>query len=139
MILNPPYWDPARRTSAGDTGREAALAEETPLATWIDAATRRLKPGGHLTLIQAASRLPDILSALDTRLGGITLRPLAPRTGRPATRVIVNAQKGSRAEFALAAPVILHEGDRHLRDGEDYCPEIRAVLRDAAAFPWAGT
>ena len=137
VILNPPYWEPAKRTRADDGGRETALAEETPLAAWIDAALRRLRPGGHLTVIQAAERLPALLSGIDTRAGGVTIRPLSPRTGRNATRIILTARKTSGEGFTLAAPTLIHEGARHERDAEDYTPEIRAILRDGAAFSWA--
>ncbi len=70
---------------------------------WIDAATRRLRPGGWLTLIHEAARLPDLLAALDHRLGSLALLPLAPRAGRPATRVLLRARKGGRAPLPPAA------------------------------------
>ena len=38
--------------AATDAGRAAALHEETLLAAWVDVELRRLRPGGHLTLIQ---------------------------------------------------------------------------------------
>lgn len=136
VIANPPYFDAAARTGAADPGREAALSEETPLTAWCDAAIRRLAPGGRLTMILAAERLPDVLAGLDRRMGGVTIHPLAPREGRPASRIIVSARKGSRAPFVLAAPTVLHAGAAHPGDGEDYRPEIRAVLRDGAALPW---
>ncbi len=136
VLANPPYWHGGTRTVAEDDGREAALAEETPLAIWCDAAVRRLRPGGRLTMIQAAERLPDLLAALDGRVGGIAIYPLAPRAGRDATRVIVQAVKGSRAPTRLVTPMILHEGTAHAHDGDDYTATIRAVLRDGAAFDW---
>ena len=138
VIANPPYWRGQSRTKARDAGRETALAEETPLGVWCDAAVRRLRPGGTLTLIQAAERLPDVLTAIDARMGGVAIYPLAPRAGRDATRVIVQAIKGSRTPARLAAPVILHEGPAHIADGESYTTAIRAVLREGAAMPWVG-
>ena len=137
VIANPPYFPPGR-TPARDAGRQRALAETTPLARWIDVATKRLAPGGRLTLIQRADRLPDLARATDTRLGAIEVRPLAPRQGRAARLVLYSALKGGGGPPILHAPLILHDGPRHMRDGDDYSAAARAVLRDGAAWPDIG-
>ncbi|MCB1355946.1 MAG: methyltransferase [Maritimibacter sp.] len=135
VIMNPPYHLPAQATTSADPGREAALFEETPLAAWIDAATRRLKPRGYLTLVQKAERLPEILAAMDDRLGSILVKPLAPREGRAAVLVLVQARKGGRGAFRLGAPLILHEGAEHVGDRESYRREVSAILREGAHLP----
>lgn len=138
VIANPPYFLRAQGSAAPDAGREMALAEATPLARWVETATRRLAPGGWLTLIQRAERLPALLAAMDTRLGSVELLPLAPRVGRPAKLVILRARKGARGTLRLHSPLILHEGSRHERDADSYTPAVSAVLRQAAALPWPG-
>jgi len=135
VIMNPPYHLPTRATTSADPGREAALFEETPLAIWIDAATRRLKPRGHLTLIQKADRLPETLAATDDRLGSIVVKPFAPREGRAAVLVLVQARKGGRGGFRLAAPLVLHEGAEHTGDRESYRPDVSEILREGAHLP----
>ncbi|MCB1350105.1 MAG: methyltransferase [Paracoccaceae bacterium] len=135
VIMNPPYHLPSQATTSADPGREAALFEDTPLAAWIDAATRRLKPRGYLTLIQKAERLPEILGAMDDRLGSILVKPLAPRLGRAAVLVLVQARKGGRGAFRLGAPLILHEGAEHVGDKESYRREVSAILRAGAHLP----
>lgn len=135
VMMNPPYHLPARSTTSSDPGRGAALFEDTPLATWIDTATKRLKPRGYLTIIQKAERLPQILCAMDDRLGSVLARPLAPRDGRPAVLVLVQARKGARGPFHLAGPLVLHDGARHLDDRESYRSDVSAILRDAAPLP----
>ncbi len=134
VIANPPYYLRQNGTSATDVGRETALAEDTPLADWIAVATRRLKPKGYLTVIQDAERLPEVLAAMDARLGGLKIQPLSPRFGRPAHLVIVQARKGARAAPQLLAPIVMHEGAAHEGDRESYTPQIRAALRDGAAL-----
>ncbi|WP_027235141.1 tRNA1(Val) (adenine(37)-N6)-methyltransferase [Leisingera caerulea] len=136
VIANPPYYKAGAHSQARDAGRKVALGEGTPLADWIAAAARRLAAKGRLHMIQRADRLPDMLAACDGVLGSLEVLPLAPRQGRAAELVILRARKGGRAGFRLHAPLILHEGDRHERDGESYRPEIRAILRDGAALPW---
>ncbi len=137
VIANPPYFRRTRGTGAADNGRETALGGDTPLAAWIDCAARRLMPRGRLTMIQRAERLPEMLGALDdARLGGACVRPLAPRSGRPAKLILLSAIKGGRATFRLLPPLALHAGAAHVCDGDDYTPEISAVLREAAQLPW---
>lgn len=134
VLANPPYYPAGGGTAARDAGREAALREETPLTAWLDAAARRLAPGGWLTLIQAADRLPGLLAACDGRLGSLSVLPLVPRAGRPATRVILRARKGGRGAFRLLAPFVLHAGAAHAGDGDSFTPQAQAVLRDGAAL-----
>jgi tRNA1(Val) A37 N6-methylase TrmN6 len=138
VLMNPPYFDRAGGTPAANPGRETALAEALPLAAWVEAAARRLRPGGLLTAVQRAERLPDLLSACETRLGSIEVKPVAPREGRAAGLVLLRARKGGRAAFRLHAPLVLHEGAGHERDGESYRPEVQAILRQAAALAFEG-
>jgi tRNA1Val (adenine37-N6)-methyltransferase len=105
---------------------------ETPLSDWVLAATRRLRPGGWLTLILGADGLPEVLAALAPRLGSAAVLPLAAREGRAALRVILRARKGGRASFRLLAPFTLHQGPAHDGDRESYTPAANAVLRDGA-------
>lgn len=133
VIANPPYFAPAGGTAARDPGRETAQREATPLADWLLAARRRLHPGGWLTVIHAAERLPEILSGL-AGFGAVAVLPLAPRAGRVANRVILRARKGARAPFRLLAPLVVHQGAAHAGDHEDYTPELRAVLREGAGL-----
>ncbi len=135
VIANPPYYQRRDGSAAADAGRDIALAGETPLDAWVDAAARRLAPKGYATFIQRADRLLDLLAAMQPRLGSLRLRPLQPRMGRPASLVIVQGRKGGRAGFELAAPITLHDGAEHLRDGDDYAPDIADVLRNGAALP----
>lgn len=136
VIANPPYYRVGAHSSASDTGRRTALGEETPLALWVEVAARRLAPKGYLHMIQRTDRLPEILIACEGRLGSVQVLPLAARLGRSADLVILRARKAGKADFRLHAPLVLHEGARHEKDGDSYRAEIRAVLRDGAALPW---
>lgn len=57
VIANPPFFAAKGRSAAADAGRETARGECVPLAVWVAQALKRLRPGGALTMIQAASRL----------------------------------------------------------------------------------
>jgi tRNA1Val (adenine37-N6)-methyltransferase len=131
VIANPPYY-PAGGSPSPLAVRASAMQAGTPLADWVVAAGRRLRPGGWLTLICGADGLPEVLGALGTKLGSAAVLPLAPRDRRPALRVLMQARKGGRAAFRLLAPLVLHAGPAHDGDRESYTPEANAVLRDGA-------
>lgn len=133
VMFNPPWYDPTT-PAARDGGRATALQESTPLQTWVDVALRRLRPGGYLTVIQLAHRLPALLAPLAGR-ASLRVLPLAPRQGRAAKRILLQARKGARAPFALLAPLVIHAAPRHLSDGEDLTPEAASILRDGAVLP----
>lgn len=132
VVANPPYYRVGARSPSRDPGRETAHGERTPLAVWIDAATRRLAPRGTLSVIQRADRLPDLLAALDSRLGSVQVLPIQPRTAQPAGLILLTARKSGKGGFELRSPLILHEGLRHEKDAESYRESVRAVLRDGA-------
>lgn len=131
VIANPPYY-PAGGSPSPIAARARAMQVDTPLSGWVSAATRRLRPGGWLTLICGADGLPEVLAALAPKLGSAAVLPLAPREGRPALRILLRARKGGRAPFRLLAPFVIHQGPAHDGDRESYTPAANAVLRDGA-------
>ncbi|MCX7286856.1 MAG: methyltransferase [Rhodobacterales bacterium] len=131
VMANPPYY-PAESSPSPLTGRALAMQVGTPLRDWVAASGRRLRPGGWLTLICGTDGVPEVLAALAPKLGSAALLPLAPREGRPALRVIVQARKGGKAPFRLLAPLVIHAGPVHDGDRESYTPEANAVLREGA-------
>ena len=132
VIANPPYFRPGHGIIS--EAKEAAHRETVPLRAWVDCALKRLLPGGWLVMIQRAERLPELLAGIGERAGDIHVKPIAGRIGRSATRVVVRARKGARAPMTLCAPLIEHDGEAHIRDGDDYSPAAKAILRDGAAL-----
>ncbi|WP_377509129.1 tRNA1(Val) (adenine(37)-N6)-methyltransferase [Octadecabacter sp. R77987] len=132
VMANPPYYRPGVGHASADKGRDTALRGETDLAVWVDVAIRRLRPRGCLTIIQRMDRLPDLLRAYDTRLGAITVRAFTPRHDRNAHLVIVQATKGARAPFRMAAPIVMHVDETDGSGRKKFTPELTAILRDGA-------
>lgn len=128
VLTNPPFHGAAGSASP-EPGRATAHAETTPLADWIDAALRRLRPGGTLVLVHRACRLGTILAGLEGRAGGAEILPLAGRAGRPAGRVLVRARKASRAPLRLHPPFCLHAGGAHAAEGGRFTWQAEQVLR----------
>jgi tRNA1Val (adenine37-N6)-methyltransferase len=129
VMANPPYY-PQGGTPSPIAGRAVALQVATPIATWVAAGLRRLVPGGWLTMIIATDLLPAVLTLAPHAL----VLPLAPRAGRAAPRVIVQVRKRGRAPFRLLPPFVIHAGEAHDGDRENYTPTAAEVLRNGGSL-----
>jgi tRNA1(Val) A37 N6-methylase TrmN6 len=136
VVANPPFHDPAAMRLPRDRLRAAAHAmPDGALDDWLRAMARLARPGGKVTLIHKADALPDLLSAFGRRFGGIEIRPVHPREGAAANRLLIEATKGSRAPLRILPQLVLHDETNAFR------PEIARMLRgpvglaDTAARP----
>jgi tRNA1(Val) A37 N6-methylase TrmN6 len=108
------------------------MAGTPPLAAWVALAARRLRPGGTVSVIQRAARLPDLLAGLPPTLGSLELLPARRAMGDEPRTLLLRAARGrARSAFSPRAPS--RPGDAG--DGEDFAPGPR-VLRDGAPVPW---
>lgn len=132
VLANPPYRTVGRGTSAQGLKRGAHEHRAGDLDRWLAALVTLARADAALTLIHEASALPEILAACDGRFGGLLVRPISPRFGEPANRVLVQGRKASRAPLQLLAPFVVHG------EGQAFTPLVEAVLRHGAALPIAG-
>lgn len=130
VFVNPPFDRDGEGRAPAETRRHAYITELS-IDAWIAALADRLNGGGALTMIHRAAKLPEILAALDGRLGGVELIPIRPRADEPAKRVIVRARKGSRAPLRMLKGLDLHDAS-----GAQYAPEMDAILKGDAALSW---
>lgn len=124
VVTNPPFLDEASARASPSVLR--AAAHHLPAGgfeRWISAAADLLRPSGRLALIHRADRLDLCLSRLGRGFGALAVRPVHPRAGEPATRILISAVKGSRAPLALLPPLVLHEA------GGGFTAEAEAVHR----------
>ncbi len=129
VMANPPYRPAATGHAPPDPAKRAANVEGAArLSHWIDCAIAMVRPKGRVTFIHRADRSPEILAALNGRLGAITIMPLWPRAGEAAKRVIIQGQKGARAPATIHPGLVLHEPEGA------YTAAAQAVLKDAAAL-----
>jgi tRNA1(Val) A37 N6-methylase TrmN6 len=135
VMMNPPYFDRQAGTASDDPGRDTALGGDTPLADWLDIGTRRLAPKGYLSLIQRMERLPEVLAALDGRLGSIVVKPIAGREGRAPELFLLQARQEGRAVFRMAPALVMHHGAEHQGDHESYTQQVSDILRKGAKLP----
>jgi tRNA1(Val) A37 N6-methylase TrmN6 len=125
VLMNPPFNAP-HNPSPDQARRLAHAASSGTMARWIDTAARLLRPQGALTLIWRADGLADVLAALASGFGAITIVPVYPKPGAAAIRVLVSAAKTSNAPLSLLPGLVLA--------GSDNKPsaQANAILRDGA-------
>jgi len=124
VVSNPPFFDDASAIRDPAPARRAAWIADAPLEDWIRAMLRRAAPKGVIALIHRADRIADVLAALKGRAGGVTIMPVHPRMGAPATRVLVSARKGTRAPIRIKPGLVVHPDPASGR----FTPETEAVL-----------
>lgn len=110
VVTNPPFIledQPSPLKVRDIAHRESAC----PLNEWITGCLRYVGPKGYFALINRADRLPEILSLLYGRLGGIRIIPVWTREGSPAKRVIVIGRRGSRSPAVLEPGLVLTRSD----------------------------
>jgi tRNA1(Val) A37 N6-methylase TrmN6 len=130
VIVNPPYLKRGTATPSENPVKALANIEgDADLATWVTAAAKAVRPGGTITFIHRADRLPELLPLLSTRCGGLAILPLHPKAGAAAHRVIVAGRLDQRLPATLLSGIILHEADG------SFSAPLQRVLRDGAALP----
>jgi len=125
VLMNPPFNAP-HNPSPDQARRLAHAASSGMMARWIDTAARLLRPQGAVTLIWRADGLADVLAALASGFGAITIVPVYPKPGAAAIRVLVSAAKTSNAPLSLLPGLVLARSDNKPS------AQANAILRDGA-------
>jgi tRNA1(Val) A37 N6-methylase TrmN6 len=129
VIANPPFHAEGAVRAAPDAARARAhVMQHGALAAWVKTLTAMAAPGSVLTLIHKAECLGEIIELLHGRFGDVAVFPLFPKPGGPATRIIVQGRKGSRAGLRLLPGLVLHG------PGGAYAAEAEALLSEGAAL-----
>lgn len=129
VFMNPPFNNTRHPSSPDPARRKAHTGAPDLLALWTDRAHRCLRDGGMVTLIWRPDGLADILRVLTEGFGAVAILPVYPAPGRPAIRVITQAEKGSGAPLRILPPLILNDEDRHPS------ADAEAILRTGASLP----
>jgi tRNA1(Val) A37 N6-methylase TrmN6 len=125
VLMNPPFNTRALQASPDPRRRAAHAADDDTLKTWLGAARRLLRPSGRLALIWRAEAIDDVAREIRGGFGSVKVLPVHPAPGKPAIRVLVNAERG--AAFSLSTLPGLALADAHRRPSA----EAEAVLRGA--------
>ena len=126
-VANPPFLSSADTRPPADAKlRRAHALEPGALEKWVRALAAFVRPGGTATIVHRADALPELLHHCTGRFGALTIFPLFPRPGEPASRILLQGVKGSRAPLRLKSGMALHE------TGHAFTPEAQAILRHGA-------
>lgn len=110
VVSNPPFI--LEDQASPDPTRDIAHREAgCHLNEWVDACLRYVSAKGYFAMINRADRLPEILSLLYGRLGGIHIIPIWTKEGEAAKRVIIVGRKSSRSPAVLTPGITLMSTD----------------------------
>lgn len=124
VATNPPYrtvdeGPPSPEEERALAHHEIALA----LPEWLEVAARAVRPGGRVAAILPAARTVELCAEMRVReLAPIRLRAVHPYADRPASRILVEAERNGRRPLTIEPPLVLH------REGVRYAPEVRRFL-----------
>lgn len=129
-IMNPPF-NPARNRQTPDALKsDAHVMAPDMFETWLRTTAAIVKASGGIAIIARPQSLPEIFEAMKNRFGGIKVVPVLARESEPAIRIIVTATKGSRADFSLMPPLVLHgaSGNGFLKRAEGICNGVAGLF-----------
>lgn len=112
--------------------RMAHAAPHGALRQWVRTASRLLRPSGALTLIWRADGAAEVLAALASGFGAVSLLPIYGKPDLPAIRILARALKAGCGPLTLLPGLLL--ADAHGKP----TAEAEAVLRGSAALPLPG-
>lgn len=131
VIANPPFFESGTGTAPAAARQAARHMPAEALDRWVRTAAATAAPGGEVIFIYPAPGLPTLLASFAARFGALSVLPLLPRDGEPASRVLIRGIKGSRAPLQLLASRALHGAD-----GRDFLPAFDAIFRGHARLDW---
>lgn len=128
-VANPPFLEAGEARLPPDPMLSRAHASAPgELESWVKCLAAFVKPRGTVTIVHRADALPRLLGALRGRFGGLAVYPLFPRENAPATRILIQGRKGSRAPLRLMRGMVLHGA------GNAFSAEAEAILRNGSGL-----
>lgn len=126
VVTNPPFYTetPARQSRQVET----AYKQVVPLKKWIDFCLRHLRAKGTFTIIHRSESVPEILSLLNGRLGGIRLIPIWPKQGVKPKRIIIQGIMNSKKPFEIHTGFVMHHHDDTRTD------EAERIMREGVSL-----
>lgn len=110
VVSNPPYTD-HDMPSPNPSKALAHNHRDFNLQEWIKFCIKMIKPQGYFYMINRAEAVDEILAAIHGKLGNIMLIPLYSKTGQNAKRIMICAQKDSKAPTIIHPGLLVHNAD----------------------------
>ncbi len=127
VVSNPPYSE-HDMPSPNASKAMAHNHHDFNLNKWLAFCLKMTKPFGRIYIINRVEALSLICSQLQDKAGGLTILPIYSKAGQNAKRVIVSAQKDSKAPCRILPPFITHDADGK------YTENAEKILRQGISF-----
>tara|TARA_E500000075_G_C6996713_1_gene327715 strand:+ start:2530 stop:3276 length:747 start_codon:yes stop_codon:yes gene_type:complete len=124
VVTNPPFFARQHHQSDDYRRRARSLPDQLTIAQWAYRALLLVRHGGWLHMVVPTQYLPEIVTMLDGRAGGITCMPVMPKAHQPASRILLAARRNAKAAFRLLPPLVMHKADG------SYSDQAEAIARD---------
>jgi tRNA1(Val) A37 N6-methylase TrmN6 len=125
VMANPPFIEQGRGTPPPSAAKMMATIEGgANLGDWVRFALAMVRGKGTVSFVHRADRIDELLGHFAGRAGDITVFPLWPIAGRPASRILVRVRKQVASPARLLPGLVLHEADGRFTSAAE------AVLRD---------
>lgn len=126
VISNPPYSD-HDMPSPNKSKAQAHNHTDFNLSEWIKFMLKMMAPQGYFYMINRAEAIDEILLALHNKAGAVKIIPLFTKEGPKAKRIMIVAQKDSKAPTEILPAFIVHSTD-------GYTPHAHQILREGKSF-----
>lgn len=123
VITNPPYTE-HDMPSPNPSKALAHNHNDLSLSEWIKFSIKMMAPKGFFYMINRAEAIDYILHEIHNKLGNIKIIPLYSKAGQNAKRVMIVAQKDSKAATQILSGLTIHN-----EDGE-YSSKAFEILRE---------
>lgn len=127
VVSNPPYSE-HDMPSPNQSKATAHNHQNFGLTEWLNFCLKMCKPFGYIYMVNRAESLPQICTSLQNKAGGITVLPIYSKQGQNAKRIILRAQKDSKAPCVFLPPFYVHQNDGQ------YSDLAQKILRQGLSF-----
>ena len=127
VVTNPPFFE-NEHPSPNKSKSIAHHLKGFSLEQWLHFCLKMLKSNGWLYLIEAPQNLSDVLGALKGKAGNIRLVALFSKSGQNAKRILICAQKSSKAPLEILPTFRVHA-----QNGA-FTTSAQSILRNGKSF-----
>lgn len=127
VISNPPYSE-HDLPSPNKSKATAHNHSDFDLRHWLEFCLKAVKPFGKIYIINRAEALPEICSIFSDKAGNLQILSIYSKQKQNAKRILICAQKDSKAPCRLLPPFFTHSDDG------SYSEAAQKILRSGLGF-----